>query len=52
MSVSSTLMVVITIAPKPLGPTHAAVERDTVWQPIDAHVKVWYQHNSLIQRQD
>ena len=42
MNVSATLMAVITTASILLGPTHAAVDRDTVWKPTDAHVKVWY----------
>jgi hypothetical protein len=40
MSVASTLMAVLIVAPTPLGPTHAAVELDTVWLPIGTHVKV------------
>lgn len=42
MSVASTLMAVLTNAPTPLDPTHAAVGQGTVWQPTDAHVKVRY----------
>jgi hypothetical protein len=39
---ASTLMAVLIVAPTPLGPTHAAVELDTVWLPIGTCVKVKY----------
>ena len=34
------LTAVFTVAPTPMGPTHAAVIQDTVWLPIGTHVKV------------
>ena len=40
MSAASTLTAALTVAPIPLGPTHAAVIQDTVWLPIGTRVKV------------
>ena len=40
MSAASTLTAALTVAPIPLGPTHAAVIQDTVWLPIGIRVKV------------
>ena len=34
------LMAALTVAPTPLGPTHAAVIQDTVWLPTGTRVKV------------
>lgn len=40
MSVPSTLTDVLTAVPTPLGPTHVAVGRDTVWLATGARAKV------------
>ena len=41
MSVASTLMVVLTFVPTPLGPTHAAVEPATDCSLMDTHALVF-----------